>query len=180
MTLSGRVGMSAAAGRFTVDRRRARAALALAVLAVGMGSPVAAAAAGTTTVKVRTATTAVNVPGTTSAVNVPGTTSPFSPGVPVTPLSTTSSTTTAAVTSTSTTGSGGLSGTDAILIAVGALVVLIGVSFFIWRDARRHAPVKQGTDPVSLDGGRRATKATPKPRKLSPAERKRRKRGRAR
>jgi hypothetical protein len=61
---------------------------------------------------------------------------------------------------------------------VGAIVVLGGIAFFIWRDARRRAPVKAGA--VGTDGrGRTGSKPPPKPRKLSPAERKRRKRGRA-
>jgi hypothetical protein len=66
-----------------------------------------------------------------------------------------------------------------LAIAIGAVVVLMGISFYIWRDARRRAPVKS----IAWDGGegrRAGSKAPPKPRKLSAAERKRRKRGRAR
>lgn len=113
---------------------------------------------------------------------LPGTTSPFSPGVPVTPTTTPTATTpTVAVPSTTTNGSSsGLSGTGAIAIAIGAIVVLVGISYFIWRDARRHAPVRGGTADSSVDGPSRGSKAPPKPRKLSAAERKRRKRGRAR
>jgi hypothetical protein len=61
------------------------------------------------------------------------------------------------------------------------LVLLAGISFFIWRDARRRAPVRPGmAHAVAGDGARSGSKARPKPRKLSPAERRRRKRGRAR
>ena len=75
----------------------------------------------------------------------------------------------------------GLNGTSAIAIAIGALVVLGGISFFIWRDARKRAPVRRAAAAIAGDGRARAgSKARPKPRKLSPAERKRRKRGRAR
>lgn len=139
-------------------------ALALGVLALAV--PAAMAAATTST-----------------PLNLPGGTSPFSPGVPVSPVTTTSSTTTPVVVSTSSSSGGGLSGSDAILIAVGAVIVLVGVSAFIWRDARRHAPARGAGAASSaniLDGARSGSKAPPKPRKLSPAERKRRKRGRAR
>jgi hypothetical protein len=64
---------------------------------------------------------------------------------------------------------------------VGAVVVLVGISLFIWRDARRRAPVKATGGGSEIDGrGAPGSKARTKPRKLSPAERRRRKRGRAR
>jgi hypothetical protein len=69
-----------------------------------------------------------------------------------------------------------VSGTGIAAIAVGAIVILIGISFFIWRDARRRAPVKHGVVTATAGG----SKPRPKPRKLSPQERRRRKRGRAR
>jgi hypothetical protein len=79
----------------------------------------------------------------------------------------------------STSGSSGLSGNSAIAIAIGAFVVLGGISYFIWRDARRRAPVTARAaaerDRQNVPGSR----APPKARKLSAAERKRRKRGRA-
>jgi hypothetical protein len=56
-------------------------------------------------------------------------------------------------------------------------VVLAGISFFIWRDARRRAPQRGGE---GYEIRRSGSKPPPKPRKLSAAERKRRKRGRAR
>ena len=88
-------------------------------------------------------------------------------------------TATPTVSNTSTTGDSGLNGTGAIAIAIGALVVLGGISFFIWRDARKRAPVR-ATAAIAGDATRAGSKAKPKPRKLSAAERKRRKRGRAR
>jgi hypothetical protein len=84
------------------------------------------------------------------------------------------------VATTSTTGSSGLSGSAAIGIAIGAFLVLGGISVFIWRDARRRAPVRHGAAAATAGAGSRATKPKPKPRKLSPAEKRRRKRGKAR
>jgi hypothetical protein len=89
------------------------------------------------------------------------------------------------VTNSSTNGSGSssLSSGSALGIAGGAVVLLVGISFFIWRDARRRAPRAAkaragggdgGGNERSLPGSKRQ-----KPRKLSPAERRRRKRGRA-
>jgi hypothetical protein len=119
--------------------------------------------------------------GAGSPINIPGSTSPFSPGLPQSaPTVPTTSTPTA--TSTSTNTNSGLSGTGIVAIAIGALVVLGGISFFIWYDARHKAPVRRVADAYgSVDGRNRAgSKAKPKPRKPSPAERRRRKRGRAR
>jgi hypothetical protein len=107
--------------------------------------------------------------------------SPFSPGLPLQSTTTPTTTPTIVQTATSSSGSGGLSGTSAVLIAAGAIVVLGGISLFIWRDARRRAPVRHRAHAdVGGVGGRSGSKAPPKPRKLSPAERRRRKRGRAR
>ena len=109
-------------------------------------------------------------------------TNPLS-GFPAPPVSTASSQTQPIVTnaSTGTAGSSSLSSGNAFAIAVGALVVLAGISFFIWRDARKRAPAKATGAGDSGDGpGRRGSKPPPKPRKPSPAERRRRKRGRAR
>jgi hypothetical protein len=79
------------------------------------------------------------------------------------------------------TAGGSLSGSSTAAIAIGALVVLTGISLFIWRDARKRAPVssRAGADD-GLDGRRTGTKPKPKSRKPSPAERRRRKRGKAR
>jgi hypothetical protein len=112
---------------------------------------------------------------------VPGSTSPFSPGVPqTTPALPPTTATPTILNPTTTSSNGGLSGAAAIFIALGAIVVLVGISFFIWRDARRAAPVRAGAGDDGLGGTRRGSKAPPKSRKLSPAERRRRKRGRAR
>jgi hypothetical protein len=111
------------------------------------------------------------------------TSNPFSGGVsPLSPVPTTT-TPTAVVTNSSTAGSGSssLSSSSALVIVVGAAVVLGGIAFFIWRDARRRAPVRGRSGEAALGDGRRAgSKPPPKPRKLSPAERRRRKRGKAR
>lgn len=122
---------------------------------------------------------------TLPATTPPGTTSPFSPGVPQAPITVPTQTAppvaTAPATGTSTSGSG-LSGGSAVAIAIGALIVLGGISYFIWRDSRRHVRMRpSGADAAgTVTGGSRGSKAPPKPRKLSPAERRRRKRGRAR
>ena len=112
------------------------------------------------------------------------TSNPLSPGFPQPSVSIPTTTTTAAPTiSTSATAGGGsaFSGSSAIFIAIGAIVVLGGISYFIWRDARRRAPVRSRSgDALAGDGRRTGSKPPPKPRKLSPAERRRRKRGRAR
>ena len=81
----------------------------------------------------------------------------------------------------STAGGSTLSGSSATAIAIGALVVLAGISLFIWRDARKRAPVsRRAAADDGLDGRRTGSKAKPKSRKPSPAERRRRKRGKAR
>ncbi len=80
-----------------------------------------------------------------------------------------------------TTGSTSLGGGGVLAIAVGAAVVLGGISVFIWRDARRRAPVRsRGAAAAAGPGGRPGSKQRDKQRKLSPAEKRRRKRGRAR
>jgi hypothetical protein len=107
---------------------------------------------------------------------------PLSPGFPQPSVSIPTTTTAAPTISTGTTAGGGsgLTGNSAIIIAIGAIIVLGGISFYIWRDARRRAPVR-GHAAAAIDEGRRSgSKQRAKPRKLSPAERKRRKRGRAR
>jgi hypothetical protein len=118
--------------------------------------------------------------GTTPAVPLPTTSgNPLSPGLPVSPTPSTASATPTVVQNSSTNGSGSssLSGSAALFIAIGAVVVLGGISFFIWRDARRRAPARGGE---GYEIRRSGSKRPPKPRKLSPAERRRRKRGRAR
>jgi hypothetical protein len=174
-------------------RRASRAvALSVAVL-VAFGSvlaaPVAALAAhkssASATSSAPTATaaaspTATAASGSGGAAALPGSTNPLSGGVPLSPATTpTSATPTVVNTSTNGNGSSSLSSASALVIVIGAAVVLGGIAFFIWRDARRRAPVR--ADAALAGEGRRAgSKAPPKSRKLSAAERKRRKRGRAR
>jgi hypothetical protein len=119
------------------------------------------------------------MPGAALALGVT-TASPFAPGLPQSAPAVPTTTATPTVSTTNTNGSdSGLNGSGAIAIAIGALVVLGGISFFIWRDARKRAPVR-ATAAIAGDATRAGSKAKAKPRKLSPAERKRRKRGRAR
>ena len=101
---------------------------------------------------------------------------PFSPQAP-TPTQSAAPTVTAATTSTS---GGGITGTDAVAIGIGAVLVLGGISLFIWRDARKRAPVRQRAATAAAGGGAGPRQRPQKDRKLSPAERKRRKRGKAR
>jgi hypothetical protein len=109
-----------------------------------------------------------------------GPSNPLAPGLPQPTVSVpTTSTPLVTPTTSSSTSGGGLSSSSAIAIALGAVIVLSGISFFIWRDARRRAPVRHAH--ADAAGGSRAGSKRPiKPRKLSPAERRRRKRGRAR
>jgi hypothetical protein len=100
---------------------------------------------------------------------------PFTPP-PVLPPTTTPAPT---ITPTTSTSGSGFSSTDGVAIGIGAMLVLGGISFFIWRDARKRAPVRQRAATAAAGGGS-GPRQRQKPRKLSPAERKRRKRGRAR
>jgi hypothetical protein len=90
--------------------------------------------------------------------------------------------TTPAAPVTTSTSSGGISGGDAVLIAVIAVLVLSGIAFFVWRDSRRHAAqIGHGHEEPMYGARAHSGSKTPhKPRKLKPAERKRRKRGKAR
>lgn len=111
--------------------------------------------------------------------------SPVSPPAPVT--STPASTQpqqipVAPVTTTAATAGGSISGVDALLLAVGAALVLVLVAYFILRDSRHHARSLSRAGATAGAAGaspHRGSKAPHKPRKLSAAERKRRKRGRA-
>jgi hypothetical protein len=144
---------------------RRAAVMLVAALGGGVGAPAVALAQGS------------------SLLGAPGqTTSPFTPGLPQSAATVpTTTTVTPTVTTTDTGGDSGLNGTGAIAIAVGALIILGGISFFIWRDARKRAPVRRAAAATAGADGRSRTgsKTRGKPRKLSPAERKRRKRGRA-
>ena len=119
----------------------------------------------------------------TTPVSPVQTTNPLTPGFPQPSVSTPTTPTTApTITTTPTAGGGsGFNGSSALIIAIGALVVLGGISLFIWRDARRRAPVRhRAAVPADPQGRRQGSKQRAKPRKLSAAERRRRKRGRAR
>ena len=120
--------------------------------------------------------------GPGAALGQSGPANPLAPGLPQSTPSTTSSTPALPVTPTTTTaGDSSVGGGSVVVIAIGALVILAAISFFIWRDARRRAPVRARAGGGELPAGSRSgSKARAKPRKLSPAERKRRKRGRAR
>jgi hypothetical protein len=68
-------------------------------------------------------------------------------------------------------------GREALLIGVGIVALIGGIWFFIARDAKR---VTAGRVPAADSGsGRSATRASRRSRRLSTAERRRRKRGRA-
>lgn len=129
--------------------------------------------------------TALAAGGTSSSATPvpPSATNPLAPGVPVSPATVPSTTTATSIpqTTTSSTSGSGLSGTSAVEIAIVAVLVLGGIAFFIWRDARHRAPVRSAADATAgmAGGANRGSKAAPKSRKLSPAERRRRKRGRA-
>ena len=78
---------------------------------------------------------------------------------------------------------GGFTSLDAFITALVAVLVLGGIAFWVWYDSRGHAArVGHGSDHDSIFGQRAhaGSKAPHKPRRLKPAERKRRKRGRAR
>jgi hypothetical protein len=166
---------------------RAVACLVAVLVALGSGlvAPVAALAAHKSSASAPTATaaaspTATAASGSGGAAALPGSTNPLSGGVPLSSATTPpAATQTVANSSTNGNGSSSLSSASALVIVIGAAVVLGGIAFFIWRDARRRAPVR--ADAALAGEGRRAgSKAPPKSRKLSTSERKRRKRGRAR
>jgi hypothetical protein len=114
-----------------------------------------------------------------SAVLAQGPGNPLSPGLPAQPQTTPTATAPTLPNVTTSTSPNGLGGSNAVVIALGAIAVLAGISFFIWRDARRRAPVRRAAA-ATAGGERQSAKQRGKPRKLSPAERRRRKRGRAR
>jgi hypothetical protein len=102
---------------------------------------------------------------------------PLAPGLAPSPQTTATAPTTRIITAPQSTDTG-LSGGGVAAIAVGAAVVLGGISFYIWRDARKRAPIRHRAAAATAGAG--GAKQRVKPRKLSPAERRRRKRGRAR
>jgi len=84
-------------------------------------------------------------------------------------------------TTSSTSSSGGISALDAILIGVVAIGLMAGITVYMVRDARRRASGARHHSAAAAAHGRHAggRTHTQKPRKPSPAERRRRKRGRA-
>ncbi len=83
---------------------------------------------------------------------------------------------------TTTSSSGGISTADAVIIAVVAALLLGGIALLVRKDAHDHlAHIRHGDreDPM-FSTAHSASKAHKKSRKLTPAERKRRRRGRAR
>ncbi|MEA2196868.1 MAG: hypothetical protein QOJ25_919, partial [Solirubrobacteraceae bacterium] len=67
---------------------------------------------------------------------------------------------------------GGFSSTDAIAVAAGAAALLIGISFFIWRDARKRAPRRGRPAAVApRAAGRPHAQPQPQTRKPRPAAR---------
>jgi hypothetical protein len=175
--------------------RRAVALLTALVLLAAPGATLAAITAtkgsksggsGSGGASVQTSSASATAPSTAPVVPVTpnGSTTPLSGGVsPVSPTPTPTATAPAPVVTNAvsqTAGGSTLSSASALAIVVGAVVVLGGIAFFIWRDARRRAPVRTAEAGVGGTGRRSGSKPPPKPRKLSPAERKRRKRGKAR
>jgi hypothetical protein len=116
---------------------------------------------------------------TTTPLTLPGGSNPLSPGVPATTPGATT-TTSYNVTTTQHGGTLGKVGTY-LLVLVGALL-LGGIPFFIWFDSRRKAAkIHHGVGTTAVGGrSRSGSKAPPKSRKLTAAERKRRARGKAR
>jgi hypothetical protein len=168
------------AGLVGPPRTRAAVLVALVVALLGAGGllgagagallPASAVAAGTSSV--------AKAGSTIPATQLPGSTSPFSPGVPLSSSGATQTATTPAVVTTSTTSTGGgISGSESIIIAIVALALLVGIGFFIWADSRRRAPARPGDMDDPFANRRSGSKAPPKSRKLSQAERRRRKRG---
>jgi hypothetical protein len=138
---------------------------------------------------------ALSVPGlalaadTTSSIPLPSAggsqSNPLTPLTPSTPAQLTQTVTPtvpAPTTQTPAQGSSTFSGTNAIAIALGALVLIGAIGAFIWYDARKRAPVRHRAAAATAGGGggRPGSKPKGKGRKLSPAEKRRRKRGRAR
>ena len=149
-----------------------------------LGLPAAALAAGGGKKHAATATSATSPAATATAPVSPSPSAGGSLGGGLTspgaiPTTTTAAPTVISTATASTSGASGLSGNSAIAIAIGAFVVLGGISYFIWRDARRRAPVAARAAAERERQNVPGSRAPPKARKLSAAERKRRKRGRA-
>ena len=157
----------------------ARGSLRLAAVGVLLGALVALSIPGAALA----ADSASTVPlSSGSPGGQPNPLTPLTPSTPAAQTQTVTPTVAAPTTQTPTSGSSTLSGTNAIAIAIGALVLIAAIGGFIWYDARRRAPVRHRAAAATAGGagGRPGSKPKARGRKLSPAERRRRKRGRAR
>lgn len=169
-----------------VPRRSSAALLAIALvcaLLVGSGSALAAGSSG--------ANGSAGANGSSGSSGGQAATLPSSGGGPLsgglsapgTPTPTATATQTQAQNTSAGNASGGagsLSQTSVFGIVIGAVIVIGGVCVYIFRDASRRAPSRGRR----ADGGSATQARVPgskrvKPRKLSPQERKRRRRGRA-
>lgn len=173
-----------ARGGLSAWRQAALAAIVLAAFAFGPLSPVPAFAAGHPA-KAPAGHASKGNPATTPAGQVlsPGFQGPGAAATPVAPTSTQPQQIPAAPVATSASNAGGsINGTDALILAFGAAIVLLIVAYFILRDSRHHARRLRHASAAGGDSGgaHRGSKAPHRSRKLSAAERKRRKRGRAR
>jgi hypothetical protein len=87
---------------------------------------------------------------------------------------------------TTTSNDGGISDGQVALLSLAGVALIVGIWMIIMRDARRATAGRVNTgrsrrdDDGTVRTGGRATKAAHRSRKLSPAERQRRKRGKAR
>ena len=156
------------------------AALLGGIVVVGLDAP-AALAAGSTATTGASATATSSAPSTGASSSAGALSNP-SLNLSNAEQNAAAGNTTPAAPVTSSTSSGGLSGSDAVLIAVVAVLVLSGIAFFVWRDSRRHAAqIGHGHEEPMYGARAHSGSKTPhKARKLKPAERKRRKRGKAR
>jgi hypothetical protein len=125
--------------------------------------------------------------GATSTTITPSgvTTSPFSVGIPQSSGGATTTTATSTIaTSGSTTApvAGSFSTLDVILVVAGVLSVMLAIIVYVGRDSRRTARALGGSKQSGAGPGmgrHQGSKALPRARKMSAAEKKRRKRGRA-
>jgi hypothetical protein len=155
--------------------------------AAGLAAPAALAAGTGTTPATGVGTTPGVITGTTPAVSTvpavpPPSLSLSNGGQNVTPAQTQPTPVVVPPATSTSTSSGGLSGLDAVLIAVIALLVLAGIAFYVWRDARGAVSSigHHASDDSMFARQHAGSKKPQKSRKPKPAERKRRKRGRAR
>ena len=119
-----------------------------------------------------TAPAALAAGSTSTAATTPAATTPAAPsfGLSNAEQNAASANTNTVAPVTTTSSSGGLSGLDAVIIGIVGVVVLFGIAFWVWRDARGHAArVGHGADSESMFGKRAhsGSKAPPKARKLT-------------